>query len=439
MPISSKTKLVEVKFETRKAKEAAIQAALKGEKVDGKMLVLSARETKRILFREYAIDTIIQDRKDAAHKRNLKPEDREQFMMLTGAYLEGKNIAENRDDAKRLGVENVGTMTKDELIGEVLSKIWGFQIFSDEFVITREPDLEKVDEEDEIRAAEQFRSGKLVAGELISGLFEGDEMGGYIRVKKFYSSADDAYVPRAVVNTLKLEEGDYLEARIHYDEKLCFNVTHWVDKVNGEKVGYDNFAENLAASHRQELATPKNRIVFGREQGGVPLLMDVFAPVCLGQAVIVSSRGRLNFARHALTLAEAAKKSLKADEVLTFIPNESDFSYQKIGKPDGILTSSETSHNTNAEIARRMCAYAQKRAEYGYNVLVILGDLDSAASTGEEAKALLRRARQISGGGSATIIAFCDMDRENDMYYEVRRMAACDCVFWLVRSIKTSS
>ena len=104
LPIGSKTKLIEVKFESKNEKEAAFKAALDGGTAGGKGETLSKREIRRILFREYAIDAIIQDRRDGDIKKRLKEEDKDTFIQLTRAYLEGKTIFENREDARRLGV-----------------------------------------------------------------------------------------------------------------------------------------------------------------------------------------------------------------------------------------------------------------------------------------------------------------------------------------------
>ena len=125
LPIGSKTKLIEVKFESKNEKEAAFKAALDGGAAGGKGETLSKREIRRILFREYAIDAIIQDRRDGDIKKRLKEEDKDTFIQLTRAYLEGKTIFENREDARRLGVENACAYPKGALVEETINRIWG--------------------------------------------------------------------------------------------------------------------------------------------------------------------------------------------------------------------------------------------------------------------------------------------------------------------------
>lgn len=428
LPIGSKTKLIEVKFESKNEKEAAFKAALDGGAAGGKGETLSKREIRRILFREYAIDAIIQDRRDGDIKKRLKEEDKDTFIQLTRAYLEGKTIFENREDARRLGVENACAYPKGALVDETINRIWGIQCFDKDVLITREPDITKVTLQDEFRIMENFRKGKFLVGELVSGVFEGDEMGGYLRVNRFRASADDAFIPRGVVNKMGLKSGDVLEARITRDEVLFFNCVHWIDKVNQVKVGYETFAEDLEMSRNVKLATPRNRVIFACEEyNGLPVLMDAYAPACLGQSVLVSIRGKLNYARHATELAESLRKSLKVDEVITFAPNENEFNSEKLAAEcSDTIVSSPTYSNTNDKIAKRMCDYAYRRAESGYNTVVVLADLDEAAPTTEEAKELLDCSRQISGGGSCTIVAFADIDRENDRYYEIRRMVSSE-------------
>ena len=426
MPIGSKTKLIEVKFESKKEKEAALNAVLSDDASPNEFL--SARETKRILFREYAIDAIIQDRKDGENKKRLKADDKDAFLKLTRAYLEGKTIFENREDGRRLGIENTCVLPKAELIDKTLNRIWGIQCFDKDVLITREPDASRVELDDELRIMEDFRQGKFLVGELVSGVFEGDEMGGYLRVNRFYTSADDAFIPRGIVNGMKLCNGDFLEARVTRDERLYFNCVHWIDKINNVKVGYDAFEEALEKSRNVKLATPKNRIIFSQEScNGLPVLVDAYAPSCLGQTVLVSSQGKLKFAHHAAELASAAKNSFKIDEVILFAPNETEFEFGKIGNecPDA-YGSSVAGNNTNEKIAKRMCDYAYRRAESGFNTVVVLADLDAAAPTVVAAKALLNCARQISGGGSCTIVAFTDIDRDPNRYYEIRRMVSSE-------------
>ena len=388
----------------------------------------------QISFRDCTINEILKDRESGKQKR-LKKGDEDKFRKLSRYYFESRSIGENRDDGRRIGIDSPCAYPKAELIDKIMDTVWGLQYFGEHVDAVVEPSIDRINEDAELDILEVFGRGKFVIGELVTGIFDGDECGGVLHVDKFNGNARDAAVIRGIVNSYGLKSGDILSARMHYDKKLSFFCVHYVDEINGVKT--ETF-EKLKPTKKNPYVEPPAPVVkprigavrfgfSGSPRLGLAAHIDAFSPVLMGQAALVSASGKMDFADKAASLAKIAEGSGTFDETLLYITGENEETIKKTKKIfPGLTTIGKSIHDNDRVMVRRMCDYAVRRAECGQHIMLIVEDLDAVSETACDAARLLESARRTETGGSVTVVVFADIDSTLSKYYIVRRLASAE-------------
>ena len=384
-------------------------------------------------FRDYIIDEMF----DGDFKKcRLSENNREQFEKLSWAYFDDQPLIENREIAKRMGVESPSTMPKEELLRHMIAERWGMQYLANNGVLLSPVDMSLLDAKDEMELIEDNVHGDVVMGEYFEGTFDGNECGGVLRVNRFTKSMGDVGVIRRLVNYHGIKAGDYVSGWGRYVPSVNFFCLFCIDKVNGTQVGLPS-DKNITPrkrqrdgeyekylSYRENLikVAPTERLKFSGKYQSIALLVGTITPIALGQSLIVSSENKFNPISALFELSNAIDDTGVVDEVITLCLEE------PIEQPDicgSVVVTMPDDNLDSPNVVERARGYAVSQAKSGRKMVILLNSL---ARTGSEinAKKLLSSAVRYENGGSVTIIAFADCDDKGSYYYGVRHLVSAE-------------
>ncbi|MDR0425568.1 MAG: hypothetical protein LBH24_00185 [Clostridiales bacterium] len=390
---------------------------------------LKLKDRKKLSFKNSTLKLIQADEQS----RTLRREDEPVFKGLSRHYLEARNVTDNREMGRKIGVESATTLNKEELINAMLDKLWGIQHFSEDTPILNEADVEKLQPEDELSVLENVKYGELLLGTDVEGVYESGVVGGILRVKRFVSDIHDVCVIRALSGQYRLRDGDFIKGRAVFLKTVGFFCLCYIETLNGV-----DMAPTKGRGVPEPASAPAPVRPFKRIRLACPdshpllRLIDFFTPVCQGQFALLAAEGRAEETEFMAEVYRSVKFSGQADEVLCLClyEREERIAYLQNTYKSIIFTALTDPEEENAVVLRRALAYAGRMASVGRNIAVVLNSItrlkyDSRLAVGEVVSA----ARQYESGGSVTVIAGADRENFFGVYYEIKNLADMECRF----------
>lgn len=370
-------------------------------------------------------------------KCKLTADDKENFEKLSWDYFAGQSLAENREIAKRMGVESPFTLPKGELLRHMVAQRWGMQYLATSSVLIRPVDMSLLKAKEELKLIEDNVHGDVIIGEHFEGVFDGNELGGVLRVKKLVRSTGDVGVIKRLVNFHSIKAGDYVTGWGRYVEEHNFFCLFCVESVNGVPVNLPadkkrdekrvkrerEYAEYLRTREKLKTVKSDERLVLADEESVTARLINTFAPVALGYSLVISSENRYDDIAAFKELADVLKRDKTADQVITLCLEEPVEKPSKLTENDVYTTLDDDLDS--AAIVERARSYAVSRAKCGEKVIILLNSLERAEDE-VAARRLISSAKCYSNGGSVTVITFADRDDRGTYYYAVRRLVTAE-------------
>lgn len=391
-------------------------------------------EFVRLPYRDYILKELFGG---DVKKCKLTEAHKERFEQLSWEYFDDQPLSENREIAKRMGVESPCTMPKDELLRHMIAERWGMQYLATSAVLLAPVDMDKLSPEDELKLIEDNVHGDVIMGEHFEGIFDGNELGGALRVRKFLKTTGDIGVIRRLVNYHSIKPGDYVTGWGRYVKAVNFFCLFCVESVNGMPVSLpadkkmdakrverdENFKNYLAVRENLRVVEPRPRLILSDVDSATARLVNAFSPLALGYSLIISSENRYDYVEAFKELAHSLKEDRTIDQLITLCLEE------PIEKPNDlteneIYTTLEDDLDS-ANIVERVRCYAVSRAKSGQNVVILLSSLARVADE-VAARRLISTAKSYANGGSVTVITFADRDDRTSHYFAVRLLATAE-------------
>lgn len=343
-------------------------------------------------------------------------------------YFEKYTFEDLRAGGWSMGVCLSNANGKEAYIDRLADALWGVQFFSDEAVPLARPDLSKLTPEQELGVVEEVVRGKVNLGKRVTGVFEGDYTGGYLRTKGFARSMTDVVVVRKLVNEYALMNGDMIEGRVCFVQDAGFFCLSCIEKINGNPAvrAEMNRSEYRAMPARTEPvdALTLTPVAMGDE---IVKSVDLCAPLIAGKTMLISQAGRFEAEDILTEMGNALERTGDFAEV--FVLSFGDRAEITARIAEKFKNAVCPIHGeTNAVLLRRVSDYAMRRAESGQKIAVILGDADSVGND-EEALRLASSAAAYENGGSLTPIILCDRNNAAGLYHRLRRLATSELAF----------
>ncbi|UJA19840.1 hypothetical protein HJD18_06215 [Thermoleophilia bacterium SCSIO 60948] len=249
------------------------------------------------------------------------------------------------------------------------------------------------------------------ATEEISGTLEVlPQRYGFIRVGDDGGTDDaDVYISAAQIRRCELRSGDEVAgpARPPRRGERHRALVH-VDRVNGEEPG----ASERPSFDSLPAELPNRRLPLDGERSAVlTRTMDVFAPLWLGQRVLISAAARSGRTTLLRGIARAVAAAENTELVVLLIdeaPEEASAWRGAIESAEFAVSPADASPAEHVRTASVALERARRAAESGTDVVLICDSLSRlAAAAGEWApvKRLFGSGRNLAGGGSLTVIA----------------------------------
>ena len=363
-------------------------------------------------FRENVIDRILCDGRKLP---KMTPKDREKFMELARVHFDSQTIMANREIAKRLGIESATLIPKEALVEKLVDFVWGMQYYQHHRPQLEGPDQKSLPIIDEIKEIEYAVKGEFVWGEVVTGYVELCSDGtAILRTALTTKHSTDVYVLRRLVSENKLADGDEVECRAHYNKQIKCLVAHSIDKING----YRPDAEGRFNQVNQ--TDPSQRVILPPDEWGFSNSLNLFAPLRLGQSVLVSYTGAMKKGYGFISLAKAVIQSGVFDEVIPTMLGENEKTIEQARAELGeekIIYSNAGNREQDSWMINQILAYSKTASKYGKKIALLILDLDTA-SADEINRALEIASSGVSyeNGGSLTVISFADIENESFKY-----------------------
>ncbi len=378
------------------------------------------REYGRKALKEMAFDKYVESLKG---KPSLTAKDKDKFYKDAFEYLTYKGVYECRDIATRLGLPAT-TLTKDELNHRIVAAMWGLQDFDDVESMLVEPSVNsRISPAVELKIDELYRKGAFINGREVRGYFEKTDGGyGVIRAFPLGKCDSDAFCAVKLVNELGLKDGDFIVARVKYEEELkCMYVYH-VDNING--VDVDDFNKPLAGVNDLAMQDPVRRLVVPDTADGLGGYVNVLAPLAIGQNLLVSYSGTPTGPDNVIGLADALRETAEFDNVVTVFLGEREKNRQKVralSGDDGFVTAGDDERA--AYVAKRATDFVKGEARRGKNVCLLVNALYPIAWKDGLCEYIMSSAVSYARGGSVTVVCFVDREAVGGGYDKVKRIA----------------
>ncbi len=385
-------------------------------------------------FRPDFRDYILMEMFDGNVKRcRLTEGDKQKFEGLSWKYFDDQPLFENREVAKRMGVESPCTMPKDELLRHMIAERWGMQYLAKNGTILRPVNMDLVDAKIELELISDNVHGDVIMGEHFEGVFDGNELGGVLRVNKFIKSTGDVGVIRRLVNYHGIEAGDYITGWARFVPELNFFCLFCVESVNGMPVGLpsdkvtserkkkrdEEYRKLVEKRKNLKTVAPCEIVTLPDEGREIALLVNAFTPFALGQSLTITSKNRFALLDAFFDLSDALNEAGIADEVIT-VCLEENVKREIVDDRKFVKTSLDDDQDSPA-IVERVRTYAKGRAKDGKKTIILLSSIEKVGSD-ISAKKLFDTAKRYENGGSVTVVVFADSDNNGGYYYATRHL-----------------
>lgn len=377
--------------------------------------------------------------------------------------LKKKKVAELKEIAKTFGLEGYQKMKKAELVA-ALMKEEPSEKRVDAQPNTRphaqteakaepaeaEPDTEAQEKEAEAKAEPKPRGRGKVAPNRddrfeVEGILELADGGfGFLRFNNFLTSEKDIYVSPAQIRRFNLKTGDKVRGICRKpNEGDKFGALLYVVTVNGEEPG--------AAIRRPDFESltpifPKEKFVLEEGRELSLRLIDLVAPIGKGQRGLIVAPPKAGKTVLLKKLANSIEKKYPDVEMIVLLVDErpeevTDMKRSLKGGGDVIYSTFDEMPQHHVKVAEMVLARAQRLAEHGKDVVVLLDSITRLAraynlvvppsgktlSGGFDPGALHKpkkffgAARKLEEGGSITILATALVEtgsRMDDLIFE---------------------
>jgi transcription termination factor Rho len=232
---------------------------------------------------------------------------------------------------------------------------------------------------------------------------------GFLRLGGLVPGDDDVYISAAQVRRCELRPGDHVAgpAREPRRGERHRALVH-VDLVNGEPPEAD---EARPAFDDLAPALPERRVELDAPGADVLVrAVDLFAPLALGQRVLVRAAARSGRTTLLRALARAAAGADARAIVLLVDERPEEAPAWRDGLPEAefAIATADLAPTEQVRIADLATERARRLAEAGTDVILVcdsLSRLAHAAGGIDEVKRLFGTGRNLAGAGSATVIA----------------------------------
>jgi transcription termination factor Rho len=234
---------------------------------------------------------------------------------------------------------------------------------------------------------------------------------GFLRVHGLHPHAEDVYISASQVRRCELRPGDEVAGPVRQARRgERHRALVHVDRVNGE--------EPLAAERPDFDALPpvlpERRIPLDGDRNDVlNRAIDLFAPLTLGQRVLVRSAprsGRTTLLRGVVRALDAAQDIRLVILLVDERPEETTAWHEAVADSDAELAvaPADLAPRDQVEVAELALERSRRLAEDGGDVVLLVDSLSRlvhAAGDIAAAKRLFGSGRNLAGGGSLTVIA----------------------------------
>lgn len=371
--------------------------------------------------------------------------------------LKNKKVAELREIAKAFSIEGWESMRKSELL-EALGAGAGTEAQSDDAKLIIDDEVVK---EAETAAAQQemaelngdFDEGQYEEKPRADGRFEvegvlerANEGGfGFLRFDNFLTSDKDIYVSPSQVRRFNLKTGDKIKGIARKpNEGERFGALLYVLTVNGD--------DPIKASRRPNFDDltpifPKERLSLesGPKSDTSMRLIDIVAPIGKGQRGIIVAPPKAGKTSLLKKIASTIEKKYPEMEMIVLLvderPEEVTDMKRSLTRGEVIYSTFDEMPSHHVKVAEMVLARAQRLAEQGKDVLILLDSITRLAraynlvvpasgktlSGGIDPGALHKpkkffgAARKLEEGGSVTILATALVEtgsRMDDVIFE---------------------
>jgi transcription termination factor Rho len=322
--------------------------------------------------------------------------------------LASRHIADLHAEAAELGIEGYRRLRREDLVREI-ERAEGGERGDEEGEVVVEATLVPAAGEEAVALDAEGAVAEDAPTEEVSGVLDIlPQRYGFLRLSGLEADPADVYVSASQVRRCELRSGDEVAgpAREPRRGERHRALVH-VDQVNGAEPQTSERPEfdDLPA------VAPERRVSLGEGTDVLTRAVDLLAPIALGQRVLVRAAprsGRTTLLRGlagALVRAEGVELTvLLVDER----PEEATAWREAVPDAQFAIATSDMAPVDQLRLADLTLARAQRRAETGGDSVLLvdsLSRLDYAAGDIAAVKRLFGSGRNLSGGGSLTVIA----------------------------------
>ena len=350
--------------------------------------------------------------------------------------LRKKKVADLREIAKAMGLENFTKLKKEELVAFIASAGKPSEPEETPEAIAREEQLpENVTQE--ITQSEE--------SELVEGVLELAPEGGYgfLRFHNYQTSELDVYVSPSQIRRFRLKTGDKV-AGITRSAKNGekFRALLYIRKVNGDS---PDAARRRPSFDKLTPVYPDERITLESGEKDLAMrLIDLMAPIGKGQRGLIVAPPKAGKTILLQKVAKAISRKFPETEIIVLLIDERPeevTDMQRSIDADVIYSTFDELPSNHTKVAEMVLERAQRLVEQKKDVVILLDSITRLAraynliipSSGRtlsggldpmalhKPKKFFGAARNIEEGGSLTILATALVDtgsRMDDVIYE---------------------
>lgn len=347
--------------------------------------------------------------------------------------IQNKKIFELRQIANQLGVKNVKSMTKQELIDAIL-KLAEAEIQSkkdsEDAELHGSAEITEVKEKDTTHVGQEESAPATTAERRGAGiLYFPDEQQGYALLKsKFGPTGVDIYLSISQARKFKLREGDYVEGIIRPPrEKEKYPALLRIEKVNGIPV--DKIADRVKFDELVPVFPHERFNLYLGPQEITNRMIDLFAPIGKGQRGLIVAPPKAGKTTILKKIAQAITTNHPEVHVIILLvderPEEVTDMIRSVPGAEVVASTFDLPPENHIQVAHIVLERAKRLVEIGRDVVILLdgitrltraynlvippsgrtlsGGLDPASIRGP--KHFFGAARKVESGGSLTILA----------------------------------
>ncbi|MFP4234859.1 MAG: transcription termination factor Rho, partial [Nitriliruptoraceae bacterium] len=253
---------------------------------------------------------------------------------------------------------------------------------------------------------------------------------GFLRCTGYLAGPQDVYVSQSFVRRFDLRRGDLIAGPIRRNRNSDkFPALARVERIEGEDFHPDPTAPRRPVFDDLVPAYPTERIRLGETATGpLPRLVDLLAPIGLGQRGLLLAPPRAGKTTALVELARAIEAATEQARTLALLVDERPEEVTELERSisgEVIATTFDRPAEDHTQVAELVVERAKRLVERGEHIVILLdsltrlvraynvvvpssgrvlpGGVDPAALT--PAKRLFAAARSIEGGGSLTMLA----------------------------------